>query len=108
MVDQLGERLLAAQVRATIENPIDGILPDFSIFGTEFTQWWQKVFAALWALALLITIFFLLQGIVVMANAGDNPHSHSRGRSRAVVAGISLVCVAAFGVIVGAILQVAG
>jgi hypothetical protein len=106
MLEQLGAQVLAAQ--GSIANPIDGILPDFTIFGTEFTQWWQKIFAALWALALLVTIVFLLQGIVTMATAGDNPHDHSRGRSRAVTAAISLVCVAAFGVIVGAILQVAG
>jgi len=90
-----------------IDNPIDGIVPNFGIFGAEFTAWWQKLFAAAWALGLLVAIFFLLQGVVTMANAGDNPHDYAQGRGRAIKALIGLVLVAAFAVLVGAVLSVA-
>lgn len=96
-----------AAVYAAIENPIDGITPNFSIFGTQFTEWWQKLFAAAWAIGLLVAIFFLLQGVVTMANAGDNPHDYAQGRGRAIKAVIGLVLVAAFAILVGAILSVA-
>lgn len=100
--------IASAATQAAIQNPIDGIMPDFSIFGAEFTQWWQKIFAAAWALGMIVAIFFLLQGVVTMANSGDNPHDYSRGRGNAIRALIALVLVAAFGVLVGAIIAVAG
>ena len=91
-----------------MENPIDGIIPDFSIFGAEFTALWQKLFTAGWAIAILACIVFLLYGVVVMANSGDNPHEHASGRKRALQALFALIAVVAFGVIIGAIIFLVG
>lgn len=93
---------------SAIENPIEGIVPDFTVFGAEFTQWWQKLFGGLWAIALIIGIVFLLQGILTMATAKDNPHDYAEGRGKAIKALIAVVALVGFGVIVAAIINVVG
>ncbi|MBG6060010.1 heme/copper-type cytochrome/quinol oxidase subunit 2 [Cryobacterium sp. MP_M5] len=99
-------------LQAAIENPLDGILPDFSFGGAEFTALWQKLIAALWAIGILVSIGFLIFGIVAMAGAsGDtnpNPQAHAQGRRKAVWAGISLAALAGLAIIVGAVLSFAG
>lgn len=95
-------------IRAAIDNPIDGIVPDFSIFGAEFTEWWQKLFGALWALALVFSAVNLVLGIAAMGKSNGNPEAHKEGQKKALWAGISTAGLAAFAVIFGVILAVAG
>lgn len=96
----------------TIDNPLDGILPDFSFGGVEFTQLWQKLIAALWAIGIIISIAYLILGIVAMSGASNdvnpNPAAHAVGRKKAVAAFIALVALAALAVIVGVTLSFAG
>lgn len=93
-----------------IDNPIDGIVPDFTIFGTEFTELWQKLFAGLWGLAIVAAILFLIVNVASMAtaSAGNNPQEYKTSRTKALVSGISLGILAAIAVVVGAILAVFG
>jgi len=102
--------MITARIVTAIDNPIDGILPDFSIFGAEFTALWQKLVAGVWALAIVMAVVFLILGIVQMgqASVSQNPGAHAEGRKKALVAGISLGCLAALAVIVGAILAIFG
>lgn len=95
-------------VASSIENPIGGIIPDFSVFGAEFTEWWQKLFTALWAGAIIVTLALLLTGVVQMATAGENPGQFATSRSKAFKAGIALIALIGFGVIVGVIIALAG
>lgn len=100
---------LTGLVHAAIDNPLDGVFPDFSIFGLEFTQLWQKVLGGLWALALVFSIGYLIWGIVQMGKADDgNPNAYKQGRKAAMAAGIALGCLAGLTVIVGAILFIVG
>ena len=93
-----------------IDNPLDGILPDFSIFGLEFTQLWQKILGGLWALAIIGAIIFVIIGVgnMAVATSGSNPGAYKDARNQAMWAGISLGVLAALAVIVGAILSVFG
>ena len=93
-----------------MENPLDGILPDFSVFGTEFTELWQKLIAGLWGLGIILAVVFLIIGIVKMASAstGGNPNEYKTARNQAMWSGISLGVLAALAVIVGAILAIFG
>lgn len=93
-----------------IDNPLDGILPDFSIFGVEFTQFWQKIVAGLWGLAIILAIIFVIVGVTNMAAAtsGGNPSAYKDARNQAMWSGISLGVLAALAVIVGAILALFG
>ena len=96
-------------VAAQIKNPLDGIIPDFSFGGQEFTQLWQKLVAAVWAGSIIVAVVFLILGIVAMAGAsgegGSNPHAHAAGRKKALWAFIALVGLAALAVIVGVTLS---
>lgn len=93
-----------------IDNPLNGILPDFTIFGVQFTQLWQKLVAGAWGIAIVAAIVFLIIGLASMATAtaGSNPMEYKVGRTKAVWAGISLGLLAALGILVGAILAVFG
>lgn len=93
-----------------MENPLDGILPDFNVFGAEFTELWQKLIAGLWGLGIILAVVFLIIGIVKMASAstGGNPNEYKTARNQAMWAGISLGVLAALAVIVGAILAIFG
>jgi Type IV secretion system pilin len=93
-----------------IDNPLDGILPDFGIFGVEFTQLWQKLLGGLWGLAIIAAIAFLLIGVTQMAAASTsgNPSAYKDSRNQAMWGGISLGILAALAVIVGAILALFG
>lgn len=93
-----------------IDNPLDGILPDFSIFGAEFTELWQKIVAGLWGIGIVLAIVFLIIGIVKMSSASSsgNPNDYKTARNQAMWAGISLGVLAALAVIVGAILALFG
>lgn len=104
-----GAEAVAARVPAAITNPFDGIVPNFSVFGVAFDAWWKKLFAGLWAIAIIIAAVYLVIGLTSMAKAdGSNPRAHEEGRKKAQGAGIGLACLAGLGVIIGAILAVAG
>ena len=93
-----------------IDNPMNGLLPNFSIFGAEFTQLWQKLLAGVWGIGIVLTIVFLIVGVTQMATASgaNNPAAYKDARTQAMWAGISLGVLAALSVIVGAILAVFG
>lgn len=97
------------QIVSTIDNPLDNILPDFTFGGAKFTALWQKAIAAIWAVGILISIVYLIIGIVAMAGASGevnpNPQAHAVGRKKALWAGISLGVLAALALVVGAILS---
>jgi len=102
----------AAHMPLAIQNPLNGIIPDFSFGGTEFTALWQKLIAAVWGVAILIAIVYLIVGVVGMAGAsGDvnpNPQQHAVGRKKAMWALVALGALAALALIVGAVLTFAG
>jgi cytochrome b561 len=99
-------------IAAAIQNPLDGILPDFSFGGQEFTQLWQKLVAAAWAIGIIVSIVYLIRGLVEMAGASNdinpNPQVHAQGRAKALSAFIALILLAALAIIVGVTLSLAG
>ena len=56
-----------------MENPLDGVIPDFSIFGAEVTELWQKLLGGIWALAIVASIVFLIMGLI---KVGQNGHAY--------------------------------
>lgn len=92
-----------------VPNPLNNIVPNFTIFGTEFTQLWQKLIAGLWGLAIIVAVVYLILGVGAMAAASGvsaNPMAHAEGRRKAIGAAIAIAVLAALGVIVGAILNI--
>ena len=104
-----GAEAVAGRAPAAIKNPFDGMVPDFTVFGVAFDAWWKKLFVGLWAIAIIIAAVYLVMGLTAMAKSdANNPRLHEEGQKRAKGAGLGLACLAGFGVIVGAILFVAG
>lgn len=99
------KRLLPA-----IDNPLDGILPNFSIFGVAFTELWQKLIAGAWAIGIILCIVFFIMALTQMAAAssGGNPNDYKVARTQAMWSGVSMGFLAALAVIVGGVLAVFG
>ncbi|TFB87684.1 hypothetical protein E3O44_06885 [Cryobacterium algoricola] len=93
-----------------MDNPLNGILPNFTIFGAEFTQLWQKLLAGIWGIGIILAVAFLIIGVTRMASAssGGNPNEYKTARNQSLWAGISMGVLASLAVIVGAILTVFG
>ncbi|WP_241976123.1 pilin [Cryobacterium algoricola] len=101
---------ILSQIVHTIDNPLNGILPNFTIFGAEFTQLWQKLLAGIWGIGIILAVAFLIIGVTRMASAssGGNPNEYKTARNQSLWAGISMGVLASLAVIVGAILTVFG
>ena len=99
----------AAPSTGGMTNPFTDLIPDFTVFGAAFTSWWQKLFAGLWALAIIAAGAALLIAIVAMRKATNNniPGQADEAKSHAVWAGAALAGLAGLGVILGAIITVA-
>ncbi|CAD5144105.1 protein of unknown function (plasmid) [Microbacterium sp. Nx66] len=92
----------------TMNNPIDGIIPDFTIFGAEFTNIWQKLFAGLWGLAIIAAIVFLIMGLFKLGSSGEtNPQGVAEAKKQIIRSAVALGGLVALGVIVGAVIAIA-
>jgi hypothetical protein len=92
-----------------MDNPFDGLIPDFNVFGAEFTTWWQKLFGALWAIAIIVAAAYLIWSILSLRRATNNnvPGQADEAKTQAIWAGGALGALVGFGTIIGAIIAVA-
>ena len=89
--------------------PLDHIVPDFTIFGAQFTTIWQKLAAGLWGLGILIAVGYLGHGILGIAqNRGGHPGQLRESKKEAVNAGIALGGLVSLAVIVGIFITIFG
>lgn len=92
-----------------MKNPLDHIVPDFTIFGAQFTTIWQKLAAGLWGLGILIAVGYLGHGILGIAqNRGGHPGQLRESKKEAVNAGIALGGLISLAVIVGIFITIFG
>ena len=93
-----------------MDNPFANLLPDFSVFGAEFTTWWQKLFVALWAIAIIVAAAYLIWSILSLRRATNNnvPGQADEAKTQAIWAGSALGALVGFGTIIGAVIAVAG
>jgi hypothetical protein len=91
-----------------MKNPLDGIIPDFSVFGAQFTSLWQKLFAGFWALLIVVAIAYLAHGILAIAQNrhGGHPGQLREAKNEATRAGVALGGLIALGTIVTAFISV--
>jgi len=92
-----------------VENPLNGIIPDFAVFGAEFTAIWQKLAAGLWGLGIIIAIGYLGHGVLGIAqNRGGHPGNLRESKKEALNAGIALGGLIMLAVIVGVFITIFG
>jgi hypothetical protein len=88
-------------------NPLDGILPDYTIFGVHFTELWQKILGGIWGIAIIFVVVALITGIVKVAQNGEsNPQAVAEGKKQVLWSSVSLGGLVALAVIVGAIIAI--
>jgi hypothetical protein len=74
-----------------MKNPLDGVFPDFTVFGTQFTTIYMKLAAGVWAIGIIAAVYYLGHGIVGMnQNKAGHPGQLREAKKEAVVAGWSL------------------
>ncbi len=89
-------------------NPFDGINPDFTIFGAEFTELWQKILAGVWGIAIVISAIFLIIAITKTLGTANNPNERADSRRGIVWSGISIAALLSVAVIYVAIASLVG
>jgi hypothetical protein len=101
--------VFSADPGTSFSNPFAGLVPDFSVFGADFTTWWQKLFGGMWALCILAAAGYLLISLVRLHKATNNniPGQADEAKTAAAWAGGSLAALCGFAVIVGALFALA-
>lgn len=91
-------------------NPFANLIPNFTVFGAEFTNWWEKLFGGLWAMCIIAAGVYLLVSLVKLHKATNNniPGQADEAKTAAMWAGGSLAALCGFAVIVGAVFSIAG
>ncbi len=99
---------LVQALPAAVKNPLDGVLPSFTIFGAQFTALWQKLAAGLWGVAIIVAIFWLGRGVLSIAQARQSSHPGALegAKKDTAHAGMALGGLVALGALVGIILAV--
>lgn len=85
-------------------NPFANLVPNFTIFGAQFTTWWQKLFVGLWAVLILVAGAYLLLSILQIRKATNNnvPGQADEAKTHAVWAGGALGGLIGFAAIMSA------
>jgi len=92
-----------------VTNPLNNIVPNFTIFGAQYTAIWQKLAAGLWGLAILIGVGYLGHGLLGIAqNRGGHPGQLRDSRREAVNAGVALGGLISLAVIVSVFIAIFG
>lgn len=94
-------------IRTDNSGPLDGISPDFGIFGGEFQNLWQTILGGVWALALVVCAGWLILAIVKFAGARKDSQIHnvSEARTGILYAGAALLLLSVLPLIVDAMMS---
>lgn len=90
-----------------VQNPLDGVFPDFSLFGVEFDNIWIKIAGLIWAALILWAVIsiFMAIGRLISASSDRNPAAYGDATKSLVKAAISFGAILCVGVIVGILIS---
>lgn len=93
-----------------LDNPIAGLVPDFTVFGGEFDTWWKKLFAGLWALCLVGSIAWFAISITGLRHATESniPGQVDSAKNKVAWSGGAVGGLVGLPIIIGAIFVIAG
>lgn len=94
----------------TRNNPFEGVVPDFSVFGIQFTQAWQKLLGGVWGVAFVVVAFGAIRAVLELQSArrGGYQSSVLEHTESAKRSGIALAALAGIGLIFGAVIALVG
>jgi len=98
------------ETTTTVKNPFEGVSPDISPLGDGFDSALGIILGVIWGVVLIYVAVKLLTSLGKFAGAKKQGHYEELGEHTDEMKrrGIALVAVAAFGVIIGAVLKLAG
>jgi hypothetical protein len=101
---------LAAKPAAPKNDPFSGVVPDFSVFGADFTTWWQKLLAGLWGLSIVVSAAGLLIAALKYRSQKTNGYAQGTLESADDLKrwGVSAGIIVGAGVIFGGLVAVFG
>ena len=101
---------LHATLAAEPSNPFDGVVPDFSVFGADFTTAWQKLLGGIWALAFAVIAAYCVMATIRFASARQQGYEHGVTQSAKDLKNGALAAAVCAGlpILFGAILSVVG
>lgn len=76
VMDAVRAAVLAAP-HSPSNDPFKGVVPDFSVFGADFTTWWQKLLAGFWGLAIVVAGAGLL--VAALKYRSQKSHGYAQG-----------------------------
>ena len=93
-----------------VSDPFKGVVPDFTIFGTDFNAWWKKMLAGVWALSIVYCAFKLFPAAMSVHRNRRVGNAMSLGEATQDLQfwGVGTAVIVAAGLLFGAILTVAG
>lgn len=99
---------MAEKAKDSNINPLDGVKPNFKLLGVEFENAFQGILAGVWGFCIAVVVLFLLintakWGIARQQGRQDDLEDGMTGMKRS---GVALGCLAAAGIIVGAIFAI--
>lgn len=94
----------------TVKNPFDGVSPDIAPLGNGFDNALSVILGVIWGLVLIYVSVKLLTSFISYSSAKKQGHYEELGDHTDEIKrrGIAVIAVAAFGVLIGAVLKVAG
>lgn len=100
----------APRVTAEVKNPFDGVSPDIAPLGSGFDNALTVILGVIWGLVLIYVSVKLLTSFVKFSGARKQGHYEDMGEHTDELKrrGVAVIAVAAFGVLIGAVLKVAG
>lgn len=101
---------IALRIQSEVNNPFEGVSPNIAPLGAGFDNALTVILGIIWGLVLVYTAVKLLTSFGKFAGARKQGHYEELGDHTDELKrrGIALVSVAGFGVIIGALLKVAG
>lgn len=88
------------------KNPFQGVVPNFEVFGVEFTAAWQKLLGGIWGIAFVLAAFGAIRAVLELQHAKKggyqtSVHEHTESAKRS---GFAVAALAALGIIFGAVI----
>lgn len=101
---------LAARPVLAVKDPFDGVVPDFTIFGADFNDWWKKLLAGVWAASIIYCAFKLFPAAMSVHRNRRVGNAMSLGEATQELQfwGVGTAMIVAAGLLFGTIITVAG
>jgi hypothetical protein len=112
LVQTLTTHLAAGHSTAVFaaQDPFDGVVPNFAIFGADFNSWWKKLLAGVWGLSIVYCAFRLFPAALSLHRSRMVGNANSLGEASQELKfwGAGTLMVVAAGLVFGTLLAVAG